>query len=78
MLNNFPSLVCIETNKSVLAPGWKFQFTKICHYRQDSYSVASYGSPEQGTFPHPQDLRDFRYASMSRMPGSNMDRWAQS
>ena len=44
------------------------------NYRQDSYSVASYGSPEQGTFPHPQDLRDFRYASMSRMPGSNMDR----
>ena len=35
------------------------------NYRQDSYSVASYGSPDQG------DIRDYRYASasMSRMAG---------
>ena len=51
------------------------QFGSSYNYRSDSYSGGSYGSPDQGGGypPHLHDGRDFRYASMSRMPGSGME-----
>ena len=65
----------IFRHMSGLSEGDHGQFGPSYNYRSDSYSGGSYGSPDQGGgYPlHVHDGRDFRYASMSLMPGSGMD-----